>query len=79
MNQYPGLEVRGTRYYLRVRIPADLTKIIGRKFLWKSLDTGNRREAMGRAGYRITRQLNPEKVAGDRLTTFLYRAEQLSA
>jgi integrase len=48
MNQYPGLEVRGTRYYLRVRIPADLTKIIGRKFLWKSLDTGNRREAIRR-------------------------------
>lgn len=48
MNQYPGLTLRGTRYYLRVRVPADLIEATGREFIWKSLDTGTRREAIRR-------------------------------
>lgn len=37
--QYPGLMLRGSRYYLRIYVPADLIESIGREEVWKSLDT----------------------------------------
>jgi hypothetical protein len=48
MSRYPGRTLRGTRYYLRTRVPVDLTATIGRREIWKSLDTGNHREAVRR-------------------------------
>ena len=39
---------RGTRYYLRTRVPLDLIETIGRKEIWKSLETGDHREAVRR-------------------------------
>ena len=36
---------RGSRYYLRRRIPLDLVAHFGRKEIWKALETADRREA----------------------------------
>jgi integrase len=46
--QYPGLMRRGARWYLRVKVPADLRSILGRDQIWKALGTSDRREAIGR-------------------------------
>jgi hypothetical protein len=46
--RHPGLMRRGTRYYLRVRVPLDLINTIGRREIWKSLGTGDHREAVRR-------------------------------
>jgi len=39
------LSKRGTRYYVRRRIPTDLVEHYGRKELWRALGTSDRREA----------------------------------
>ena len=45
MSKNPGPVKRGTRWYLRVRVPLDLVDRIGRREIWKSLGTGDHREA----------------------------------
>jgi integrase len=44
--QHPGLVRRKARYYLRARIPQDLVTFLGRAELWRSLRTGDHREAV---------------------------------
>jgi hypothetical protein len=46
--KYPGLMRRGTRWYLRVKVPKDLVEELGRREIWRSLDTGNYPRAVGR-------------------------------
>ena len=48
MAKYPGLMIRGTTFYLRAKVPADLRQSIGRREIWKSLETGDRRQAIAR-------------------------------
>ena len=48
MAKYPGLMRRGTRWYLRAKVPADLVEEVGRREIWRSLDTGSHRKAVGR-------------------------------
>ena len=45
MAKNPGPVKRGTRWYLRVRVPEDLVGRIGRKEISKSLGTGDHRKA----------------------------------
>jgi integrase len=48
MARYPGLVRRRARWYLRSRIPADLTDFLKRAELWRSLGTVEFREAVRR-------------------------------
>ncbi len=48
MAKYPGLMRRGTRWYLRVKVPADLVEEVDRREIWRSLETGSHRKAVGR-------------------------------
>ena len=48
MAKYPGLMRRGSRWYLRAKVPADLVEEVGRREIWRSLDTGSHRKAVGR-------------------------------
>ncbi len=48
MAKYPGLMRRGSRWYLRVKVPADLVEEVGWREIWRSLDTGSHRKAVGR-------------------------------
>jgi hypothetical protein len=41
MAKYPGLMRRGSRWYLRAKVPADLVEEVGRREIWHSLDTGS--------------------------------------
>jgi hypothetical protein len=44
--KYPGLMPRGTRWYLRAKVPLDLREVLGRHEVWRSLRTGDHREAV---------------------------------
>ena len=48
MAKIPGLMRRESRWYLRVRVPKDAVDNIGQREIWKSLGTGNYREAKSR-------------------------------
>ena len=48
MARYPGLVRRKARWYLRSRIPADLTTFLKRAEVWRSLGTVEFRAAVGR-------------------------------
>ncbi len=48
MSKYPGLMRRGTKWYLRVRVPTDIVDDVGRSEIWKTLGTGDHRKAVGR-------------------------------
>ena len=48
MAKYPGLMARGRRWYLRAKIPQDLIAFLGRTEVWRSLKTGDHREAVRR-------------------------------
>ena len=48
MARYPGLMRRGTKWYLRVKVPDDLQHVIGKKEIWKSLRTGDHGKAKAR-------------------------------
>lgn len=39
--RHSGLMVRGRVFYLRMRVPRSLEKVIGRTHMWRSLGTGN--------------------------------------
>jgi hypothetical protein len=39
---------RGTKWYLRVKVPDDVFNIIGKREIWRSLDTGDHHEAKRR-------------------------------
>ena len=45
MAKYPGLTRRGTRWYVRVVVPIDLVKKLGKKQILRSLKTGHHAEA----------------------------------
>ena len=77
MARYPGLVRRKARWYLRSRIPADLTDFLKRAEVWRSLGTVEFRAAVGRydvvdlpkAGIRgnshmIMMDRNSDQVAG---------------
>ncbi len=46
MARYPGLMRRGTKWYLRVKVPKDVVDKVGRSEIWKTLGTGNHRKAV---------------------------------
>ncbi len=46
MAKFPGLMRRGTKWYLRVRVPDDVAEAIGRREIWKSLRTGDHQKAL---------------------------------
>lgn len=46
MAKYPGLMRRGTKWYLRVRVPTDIVDKVGRSEIWKTLGTGNHRKVV---------------------------------
>ena len=48
MSKYPGLMRRGTKWYLRVRVPTDIVDDVGRSEIWKTLGTGDHRKAVSR-------------------------------
>ena len=48
MAKIPGLRPRGTKWYLRVRVPMDAVENFGQREVWKSLDTGDYRKAKSR-------------------------------
>ena len=48
MARYPNLWLRGSRYYLRVRVPADLRSVDKREHVVVSLGTSDHREAVRR-------------------------------
>lgn len=48
MAKYPGLMRRGTKWYLRVRVPTDIVDEVGRREIWRSLETGDHRKAVSR-------------------------------
>jgi hypothetical protein len=52
--KYPGLMRRGTKWYLRVKVPKELVPELGRKEIWRSLETGNHRTAVGRYRRELT-------------------------
>lgn len=52
MAQVEGLNVRGTRYYLRVVIPADLQEAYGKARVNEALHTSDRRQAIEKATIR---------------------------
>jgi integrase len=54
VGKYPGLIPRGTTYYLRVRVPADLLQAYApQKEIWRSLSTKNYKDAVDR--WRVAR------------------------
>ena len=48
MPAYPGLQKRGGRYAIRVRVPDRLRPIIGKREITKALGTADRRETIAR-------------------------------
>lgn len=48
MAKYPGLMPRGRRWYLRAKVPVDLTAFLGRAVVWRSLQTGDHAVAVKR-------------------------------
>ena len=48
MARYPGMMRRGTKWYLRVRVPDDVRDVLGQKEIWKSLRTGDYQTAKAR-------------------------------
>ena len=48
MAKYPGLMRRGTKWYLRLRVPADLMDEVGKKEIWRTLGTGDYGKAVSR-------------------------------
>ena len=48
MVKFPGLRPRGTKWYLRVKVPKDAVDNIGHREKLKSLRTGDYREAKSR-------------------------------
>lgn len=48
MVAYPGLQKRGSRYSIRVRVPDELQAIIGKREITKALRTADKREAVER-------------------------------
>lgn len=48
MAKYPGLVLRGRRFYLRKAVDADIRATLGDKEIWKSLRTSDRKEAIPR-------------------------------
>jgi hypothetical protein len=48
MAKHPGLMARGRRWYLRAKVPIDLIAFLGRSEVWRSLHTGDHREAVKR-------------------------------
>ena len=46
MAKYPGLTRRGTKWYLRVKVPKDVVGKVGRSEIWKTLGTGDHRKAV---------------------------------
>lgn len=75
MTGIPYIERRRQKLYLRVRVPADIALLSGRKFVIKSLQTGDTRQARGEAARLLTRlhagwqQVRRDviKIAGKRL------------
>jgi hypothetical protein len=54
MGRYPGLTLRGTTYYLRVRVPTDLLEAYApKKEIWRSLRTKSYTDAV--AQWRVAR------------------------
>ncbi|MCB1462648.1 MAG: site-specific integrase [Nitratireductor sp.] len=45
MAKYPGLRPRGNVWYVRKRVPTDLVEVMGRKEIWRSLNTQDRKIA----------------------------------
>ncbi len=48
MAKHPGLMRRGSRWYLRAKVAADLVEEVGRREIWRGLETGSHRKAVGR-------------------------------
>ncbi len=48
MAKYPGLMRRGTKWYIRVCVPKDIVDEVGRREIWRSLETGDHRKATRR-------------------------------
>ena len=46
--KYPGLMQRGTKWYLRRSVPKDLQQVIGKKQIWRTLNTGDYKVAKPR-------------------------------
>ncbi len=44
----PNLWRRGSVYYLRMRVPADIREALGKEFVVQSLKTSDRKEAIHR-------------------------------
>ena len=48
MPRHPRLQKRGSRYFLRVKVPTDLRSAIGKREIRKALGTSDAREALKR-------------------------------
>lgn len=48
MAKHAGLHLRGSRWYARINVPKDLWGVMGKREVWRSLRTGNRRVALTR-------------------------------
>lgn len=59
MAAYPGLQKRGGRYSIRVRVPNRLRPIVGKREITKALGTADKREALAR--------LHPARTEVERL------------
>jgi hypothetical protein len=44
--KYPRLQKRGSRYFLRVKVPTDLRSAVGKREIRKALGTSDPREAL---------------------------------
>lgn len=65
MGKYPGLKLRGTTYYLRVRVPTDLLEAYAPQTeLWRSLRTKNHKDAVER--WRVARLKLDQEFDEDR-------------
>ena len=56
--KFPELMRRGTKWYLRVKVPDDVVDAIGKREIWKSLRTGDYQLAR-------TRYLEERTALGD--------------
>lgn len=69
--KYPGLMRRGTRWYLRVKVPDDVVDAIGKREKWKSLRRGDYQLAKTRyleERTALERQFNPAREGSHTLT-----------
>jgi integrase len=65
VGKYPGLKLRGTTYYLRVRVPADLLEAYAPQTeIWRSLRTKNHKDAVER--WRVARLKLDQEFDEDR-------------